>query len=95
MRSALNIAVAGFMEVYDVSEVGRALQELPASASETLKSTYECCRRCGSAPRRRGLLAAEFDSSGCLTNRRNRGLPAPGEEKIAGDQNGGSERVTS
>jgi len=39
--AAVNIPIAGFMDVYDVSVVDRALQELPASANEALKSTYE------------------------------------------------------
>ena len=37
----MNIPIAGFKDVYDVSAVDRALQELPSSASEALKSTYE------------------------------------------------------
>src|SRR5215831_3621045 len=39
--AAVNIPIAGFMDVYDVSVVDRALQDLPASANEALKSTYE------------------------------------------------------
>jgi ATP-dependent Lon protease len=39
--AALSIPIAGFKEVYDVAEVDRALQELPPSANEALKSTYE------------------------------------------------------
>ncbi len=39
--AALNIPIAGFKDVYDVTEVDRALQELPPSANEALKSTYE------------------------------------------------------
>src|SRR3954453_7591114 len=39
--AALSIPIAGFKDVYDVAEVDRALQELPASANEALKSTYE------------------------------------------------------
>ncbi len=41
MTAAVNIPIAGFVDVYDVAAVDRALQELPASASEALKSTYE------------------------------------------------------
>jgi ATP-dependent Lon protease len=39
--AALSIPIAGFRDVYDVAEVDRALQELPPSANEALKSTYE------------------------------------------------------
>jgi len=39
--AALNIPIAGFKDVYDVADVDRALQELPPSANEALKSTYE------------------------------------------------------
>jgi ATP-dependent Lon protease len=39
--AALSIPIAGFKDVYDVAEVDRALQELPPSANEALKSTYE------------------------------------------------------
>ena len=41
MTAAINIPIAGFIDVYDVAAVDRALQELPASANEALKSTYE------------------------------------------------------
>jgi ATP-dependent Lon protease len=37
----VSIPIAGFKDVYDVADVDRALQELPASANEALKSTYE------------------------------------------------------
>ena len=47
MTAAVNIPIAGFMDVYDVSAVDRALQELPASANEALKSTYEKMLRAG------------------------------------------------
>ena len=40
MTAAINIPIAGFIDVYDVAAVDRALQELPASANEALKSTY-------------------------------------------------------
>ncbi len=36
-----SIPIAGFKDVYDVSNVERALEELPASASDALKATYE------------------------------------------------------
>lgn len=41
MSSTVSIPIAGFKDVYDVNAVDRALQELPASANEALKSTYE------------------------------------------------------
>ena len=47
MTTAINIPIAGFIDVYDVAAVDRALQELPASASEALKSTYEKMLRAG------------------------------------------------
>jgi ATP-dependent Lon protease len=37
----IHIPIAGFKEVYDVKAVERALGELPASASEGLRHTYE------------------------------------------------------
>jgi ATP-dependent Lon protease len=46
-NGAVSIPIAGFKDVYDVSEVDRALQELPASASEALKSTYGKMIRAG------------------------------------------------
>ena len=55
---------------------------------------YICCRWRRSARRRRGLLAAEFGVGKRLTNRRNRGRQAPGEEPVVCDQNGGSEMTT-
>jgi len=47
MTTAVNIPIAGFVDVYDVAAVDRALQELPASASEALKSTYEKMLKAG------------------------------------------------
>jgi len=47
MTAAVNIPIAGFVDVYDVAAVDRALQELPASASEALKSTYEKMLKAG------------------------------------------------
>jgi ATP-dependent Lon protease len=47
MTAAVNIPIAGFTDVYDISAVDRALQDLPASASEALKSTYEKMLRAG------------------------------------------------
>lgn len=36
-----SLPIAGFKDVYDVARVEHALDELPASANEALKSTYE------------------------------------------------------
>jgi ATP-dependent Lon protease len=47
MASTVNIPIAGFKDVYDVCAVDRALQELPASASEALKATYEKMLKAG------------------------------------------------
>ncbi|MGB7541951.1 MAG: AAA family ATPase [Burkholderiales bacterium] len=47
MTADVNIPIAGFMDVYDVGAVDRALQELPASASDALKSTYEKMLKAG------------------------------------------------
>lgn len=47
MSPAVSIPIAGFKDVYDVSAVDRALQELPASANEALKSTYEKMLKAG------------------------------------------------
>jgi len=41
------IPVAGFKDVYDTSAVEKALQELPASANEALRSLYEKMLRLG------------------------------------------------
>src|SRR5947208_16860509 len=41
MSASVSIPIAGFKDVYDVTAVDRALQELPPSANEGLKSTYE------------------------------------------------------
>jgi len=41
------LPIAGFKDVYDVNAVGRALADLPSSASEALKSTYEKMIRAG------------------------------------------------
>ena len=41
------IPIAGFKDVYDVASVDKALQQLPSSASEALKSTYEKMLRVG------------------------------------------------
>ncbi|HEY9396987.1 MAG TPA: AAA family ATPase [Burkholderiales bacterium] len=40
-KAPVDIPIAGFKEIYDVDTVDRALQELPASASDALKITYE------------------------------------------------------
>ena len=49
MAGAMNIPIAGFQDVYDVGAVERALHELPGSASEALKSTYEKMLKAGGA----------------------------------------------
>ena len=49
MAGAMNIPIGGFQDVYDVAAVERALQELPASASEALKSLYEKMLKSGGA----------------------------------------------
>jgi ATP-dependent Lon protease len=36
----VTLPIAGFKDVYDVAQVDRALQELPVSANEALKTTY-------------------------------------------------------
>ena len=41
------IPIAGFKDVYDVSAVEKALQELPPSANEALRSLYEKMMRLG------------------------------------------------
>ena len=41
------IPIAGFKDVYDVAEVERALQELPASANEGLRALYDKMMRLG------------------------------------------------
>lgn len=43
----VSIPIAGFKDVYDVDSVDRALAELPAGASEALKSTYEKMLKAG------------------------------------------------
>ena len=43
----MNIPIAGFKDVYDVTAVDRALQDLSSSASEALKSTYEKMLKAG------------------------------------------------
>lgn len=47
MNAAVSIPLGGFKDVYDIGEVDRALQELPASANEALKSTYEKMLKAG------------------------------------------------
>jgi len=46
-RSAVNIPIGGFKEVYDCEVVDRALADLPAGASEALKATYEKMLKAG------------------------------------------------
>ena len=43
----VTLPIAGFKDVYDVAQVDRALQELPVSANEALKTTYAKMLRIG------------------------------------------------
>src|SRR5438067_867380 len=47
MSATVTIPIAGFKDVYDVPVVEKALQELPASASEALRAIYEKMVRLG------------------------------------------------
>jgi ATP-dependent Lon protease len=47
MTASASIPIAAFKEVYDVSVVDRALNDLSPSASEALKSTYEKMLKAG------------------------------------------------
>jgi ATP-dependent Lon protease len=47
MSANVAIPIAGFKDVYDVVEVEKALQELPASANESLRALYEKMVRLG------------------------------------------------
>jgi ATP-dependent Lon protease len=47
MPANVAIPIAGFKDVYDVSSVEKALQELPSSANESLRSLYEKMVRLG------------------------------------------------
>ena len=47
MASDLAIPIAGFKDVYDVGSVEKALQELPPSANESLRTLYEKMVRLG------------------------------------------------
>lgn len=47
MTASVSIPIAGFKEVYDVAQVEKALQELPASANEALRALYEKMLRAG------------------------------------------------
>ena len=42
-----SIPIGGFKDVYDVATVGLALEELPASANESLRTTYEKMLKAG------------------------------------------------
>ena len=46
-RKTVDIPIGGFKEVYDVEVVDRALAELPPSANEALKTTYEKMLKAG------------------------------------------------
>src|SRR5690606_11863857 len=47
MAAGVTIPIAGFKDVYDVSVVEKALQQLPATANETLRGIYEKMMRLG------------------------------------------------
>jgi ATP-dependent Lon protease len=47
MSANVSIPIAGFKDVYDVPAVEKALQELPPSANEALRATYEKMLRLG------------------------------------------------
>ena len=47
MSANVAIPIAGFKDVYDICEVEKALQELPASANEALRALYEKMVRLG------------------------------------------------
>lgn len=47
MAAGVNIPIGGFKDVYDVGTVEHALAELPTSANEALRSTYEKMLRAG------------------------------------------------
>ena len=47
MTASVSIPIAAFKDVYDVSVVDRALNDLSPSASEVLKSTYEKMLKAG------------------------------------------------
>src|SRR5574339_460855 len=47
MSSTVTIPIAGFKDVYDVSTVEKALQELSPTANEALRAVYEKMLRLG------------------------------------------------
>jgi ATP-dependent Lon protease len=47
MSANVTIPIAGFKDVYDVSDVGKALQELSPTANEALRAIYEKMLRLG------------------------------------------------
>src|SRR5688572_27769581 len=47
MSANVSIPIAGFKDVYDVTDVEKALHELPASANEALRAVYEKMLRLG------------------------------------------------
>jgi ATP-dependent Lon protease len=47
MSASVTIPIAGFKDVYDVGHVEKALQELPPTANEALRSIYEKMLRLG------------------------------------------------
>src|SRR5947207_13256912 len=47
MSATVTIPIAGFKDVYEVPAVEKALQDLPPSANEALRSIYEKMMRLG------------------------------------------------
>ena len=47
MGAGVNIPIAGFKDVYHVGVVEQTLAELPSSANESLRTTYEKMLRAG------------------------------------------------
>src|SRR5919106_2227971 len=47
MSAGVTIPIAGFKDLYDVSDVEKALHELPSSANEALRAVYEKMLRLG------------------------------------------------
>ena len=47
MSASVTIPIAGFKDVYEVPAVEKALHELPQSANEALRATYEKMLRLG------------------------------------------------
>jgi ATP-dependent Lon protease len=45
----VTISIAGFKDVYDIAQIEQALEELPPSANEALRATYEKMIKAGAA----------------------------------------------